>query len=358
MKKTAYFLMAGGSGTRLWPMSRAWFPKQLHALLGKESLLERSLRRILKNSNPGNILIGTREELYFSIKEQWAKVSKSFCPFIILEPVSRNTAAAVALSIFACRERFAGDVILVVLPSDHLIEKQKFFAQALKKGMEFAEQGYIISFGIKPTYPETGYGYINLGRRIEKDVFNATAFVEKPKLELAQKFVKSKKYLWNSGIFIFDTAVVATYMKEFCPNIWKTAGQVWRQRKEKAGRVTFDKTSFERFPELSFDYAVMEKAPRQLVIKAGFGWCDAGCWRMIQELFTKDKRGNVFSGDVFALDTTGSFIRAEKRFIAAVGLKDLIIIDTPDALLVCDKERSQEVKKIVARLDRQRLART
>ncbi|MFH1094281.1 MAG: mannose-1-phosphate guanylyltransferase/mannose-6-phosphate isomerase, partial [Candidatus Omnitrophota bacterium] len=350
MKKVVYYIMAGGQGMRLWPMSRANFPKQLHTLLGDSSLLQQSISRVLKITSPGNILIGTGEDLYFSIKEQWEGLSLKCKPWLILEPKSCNTAPAIALAVHAARERFGEDVIMVTLAADHVIKKQKRFEQLLKTGAEIASQGDIVTFGIVPTYAETGYGYINTGKRLKKDVYEVSQFKEKPTQKVAKKYVKSGKYLWNSGMFIFDTAVMAESLERFSKDVWKTSLQVWKNRDEKDGRIKFEARSFRRFPAISIDYAVMEKAKKRAVIKADFQWCDVGCWHMVHEISKKDKNGNVFSGDVYGVDTKQTFIKAEKRFVAAVGLNNLIIIDTPDALLISDKDRSQDVKTVVNKL--------
>ena len=350
MKKVVYYIMAGGEGMRLWPMSRSHFPKQLHTLLGDSSLLQQSISRLLKITSPENILIGTREDLYFSIKEQWESLSLKCEPWLILEPLSRNTAPAIALAVHAVREKFGEDVIIITLAADHVIKKQKRFEQLLKTGTEIAREGNIVTFGIVPAYPETGYGYINIGKRLKKDVYMVTQFREKPTHDTARKYVKSGKYLWNSGMFIFDSAVMAESLEKFSKDVWKTSLRVWKKRDQKKDRIKFNSRSFSRFPGISIDYAVMEKAKKRAVIKADFGWCDVGCWHMVHEMSKKDKNGNVFSGNVYSVDTKATFIKTEKRFVAAVGISNLIVIDTPDALLISDKDRSQDVKTVVNKL--------
>ena len=335
-------------------MSRSSFPKQLHSLLGDSSLLQQSINRVLKISDPKNIMIGTREDLFFSIQEQWKKMNLKCSPWLLLEPMSRNTAPAIALAAHAARERFGEDVIIVTLASDHSIGDLKRFHELLKTGIKIAYDGNIVTYGIIPNYPETGYGYINVGDKIEKDVYNVAAFKEKPDLATANKYLKSKKYLWNSGMFVFDTKVVADNMKQFAPDVWKISEQVWKTKNEVKGKISFNKKTFAKFPSISIDYAVMEKAPKRAVIKADFQWCDVGCWHMVHEISQKDKDGNVLSGDISSLDTKNSFIKSEKRFVAAVGLNNLVVIDTPDALLISDKERSQDVKTIVSRLKEQK----
>jgi len=349
-KKTVYYIMAGGQGMRLWPMSRSHFPKQLHTLLGDTSLLQQTISRLLKITKPENILIGTGEDLYFSIKDQWQGLSLKCKPWLILEPLSRNTAPAIALAVHAAREKFGEDVIMVTLAADHVIKNQKRFEALLKTGIKIAADGNIVTFGIVPAYPETGYGYINIGKKLEKDVYKVEQFKEKPTYDLAKKYVKSGKYLWNSGMFIFDTAVMAQSLEEFSKDVWKISQKVWNKRDQKDDRVKFNSRSFGRFPRISIDYAVMEKAKKRAVLKADFGWCDVGCWHMVHEMSKKDKNGNVFSGDVYGVDTKQSFIKSEKRFVAAVGVENLIVIDTPDALLISDKDRSQDVKAVVNKL--------
>ena len=350
MKKVVYYIMAGGEGMRLWPMSRSHFPKQLHTLLGDSSLLQQTISRLLKITNPENILIGTGENLYFSIKEQWEGLSIKCRPWLLLEPSSRNTAAAIALALHAAREKFGQDVIMITLAADHVIKKQKKFEALLKTGAKVASLGEIVTFGIVPTYAETGYGYINIGKKIQKDVYKVAQFKEKPTQDLARKYVKRGRYLWNSGMFIFDTAIMAESLEKFSKDVWKISLQVWKKRDQKKDRIKFNSRSFSRFPGISIDYAVMEKAKKRAVIKADFGWCDVGCWHMVHEMSKKDKNGNVFSGDVYSVDTKQTFIKTEKRFVAAVGISNLIVIDTPDALLISDKDRSQDVKTVVNKL--------
>ncbi|MFH1062551.1 MAG: mannose-1-phosphate guanylyltransferase/mannose-6-phosphate isomerase [Candidatus Omnitrophota bacterium] len=351
MKKVVFYIMAGGEGMRLWPLSRASFPKQLHHLLGDSSLLQQSIERVLKISDPKNIMIGTRDDLYFSIQDQWKKMNLKCEPWLLLEPMSRNTAPAIALACHAARERFGEDVIIVTLASDHAIKDEKRFHQLLKTGIKIAEQGNIVTFGIVPTYPETGYGYINVGKQIEKDVFQVAAFKEKPSIDIAKKYLKTKKYLWNSGMFVFDTKVIADNMEKFAPDVWKVSKKVWDKRIENKDKIGFDKKQFESFPSISIDFAVMEKAPKRAVIKADFQWCDVGCWHMLHQISKKDKDNNVLSGDISTVDTYNSFIKSEKRFVATVGINNLVVIDTPDALLISDKDRSQDVKTIVSRLN-------
>ncbi|MCP4649305.1 MAG: mannose-1-phosphate guanylyltransferase/mannose-6-phosphate isomerase [PVC group bacterium] len=353
MKKSIYFIMAGGEGMRLWPMSRSHFPKQLHSLLGKESMLQQSIGRLLKIADPENILIGTREDLYFSVKEQWANMNLKADPWLILEPLSRNTAPAIALAILACRERFGEDVIISTFAADHVIKDKKKFEELLKTGIRIAQKGQIVTFGIVPDYPETGYGYIKSGKKIEKDVFEVAQFKEKPSLQTAEKYVKQGNYFWNSGMFIFDSGVVAEALKKFSPEVWKTAEKVWKAKRKKNGGVVFPQSLFSKFSKVSIDYAVMEKASKLAVIKADFRWCDVGCWRMVHEMSEKDKNGNVFSGNIFSVDSSRSFIKSEKRFVAAVGVHDLVVIDTPDALLISEQGRSQDVKKVVEKLNAQ-----
>ncbi len=351
MKKVVYFIMAGGEGMRLWPMSRAHFPKQLHSLLGDVSLLQQSIQRLLDKDKSENILIGTREDLYFSIKEQWQGLKIPSRPWLILEPISRNTAPAIALAVLACRERFGEDVILAVFAADHVIKKNERFRGLFKTGIRMAEQGNIVTFGIIPTYPETGYGYIKTGKKIEKDVYGVAEFKEKPDLAKAKHYLQSRNYLWNSGMFIFDTKVIADNLSKFAPRVWSAAQKAWSKRIDNQDNIRFEKKLFSAFLNISIDYAVMEKAPNRAVIKADFGWCDVGCWQMVHQMSAKDKDNNVFSGDVLGLDTKNSFIKADNRLVATVGVQDLIVIDTPDALLISHKERSQDVKKVVEELN-------
>ncbi len=353
-KKTVYYIMAGGEGMRLWPLSRSEFPKQLHNVLGNQSLFQQALKRVLALTGPENILIGTRQDLFFSIKEQWESLVKKVPARLILEPVSRNTAPAVALAALACRELYGEDIVMVCLSADHVIRDMPNYRKAVHQAELVARDGAIVTFGIKPTYPETGYGYIKLGKRLGKDVFVVDEFKEKPDPETAVRYLKDKKYLWNSGMFVFSVKTVSTALKEFAPEVWNAAQRIWSQRREKNNGIFFPVSRFRRIPGISFDYAVMEKAKSRSVIKAGFTWCDVGCWSMVYEMSRKDGDGNVFSGDVYGVDTRNSFIRSEKRAVACVGVQDLVVIDTPDALLISRKDRSQDVKRVVEKLNAQK----
>ncbi|MCM8812893.1 MAG: mannose-1-phosphate guanylyltransferase/mannose-6-phosphate isomerase [Candidatus Omnitrophica bacterium] len=352
MKPVAAYIMAGGSGMRLWPMSRAQFPKQLHALLGEGSLLQQTIRRTLTVTAADHILIGTREDLYFSVINQWQEAADSACPWMVLEPLSRNTAPAIALALLACRERFGQDVIMITLAADHVIKQPARFRKTLKSAVAAARRGKIVTFGVVPAYAETGYGYIKSGAAIAPGIFSIAEFKEKPNPEQAQAYVRSGDYLWNSGMFVFDTAVFAATMQRFCPQVWNAAQAAWRCRRQRSPEcVGFPEKKFARLPNISVDYAVMEKTPDSAVIKADFTWCDVGCWHMVHEMSPRDAQGNTLSGNIFSLDTKNCFIKAESRFVAAVGMEDAIVIDTPDALLLARKERSQDVKKIVEQLD-------
>ncbi|RKY33887.1 MAG: mannose-1-phosphate guanylyltransferase/mannose-6-phosphate isomerase [Candidatus Omnitrophota bacterium] len=347
MKQIVYFIMAGGQGMRLWPLSRANFPKQLHCLYGNSSLLQQSITRVLPISKADKILIGTKEAIYPSVKQQWEQLIPETEPWMILEPESRNTAPAIALAILACRERFNRDVILVSLAADQIIKDIERFQSWIKFAAQVAAGGRIITFGIVPDNPETGYGYIKSGKKIIKNLYNVAQFKEKPDLKSAKRYLKSVKYLWNSGMFVFDTKVAANSLKELTPDLWAAAQNVWAKRKYKGESVFFAKKDFCALPDISLDYAIMEKSDNLAVIKADFKWSDLGSWQKIDDLALHNAEGNVFSGNVLGFETKNTFIKADKRLVAALCVDDLVVVDTPDALLITKKNCTQNVKQIV-----------
>jgi mannose-1-phosphate guanylyltransferase/mannose-6-phosphate isomerase len=352
-------ILCGGSGTRLWPLSREQYPKQLLALAGNDTLLQATVRRVESSLVPGRqvlrpIVVGA-EEYRFMTAEQLRQAG--VVPgTIVLEPIGRNTAPALALAALAALE-VDDDPVLAVMPADHIIDDIQAFRAAVINGAIYAEAGKLVTFGIRPTQPETGYGYIRAGTVIAgpgggREI---TAFVEKPDAATAQRYLASGEYFWNSGIFMMRASVWLAQLGAMRPEIVEAcrAAFVARSRDRDFLRVGTD--AFAACPADSIDYAVMEKLPAGfgVVIPLEAGWSDVGAWDALWKLGEKDDDGNVLRGDVMAVETHGSLAISQWRLIACVGLNDAVIVETPDAVLVAHKNQMQRVKGIVERLKRE-----
>ncbi len=345
-------ILCGGAGSRLWPVSRQDLPKPFIRLNDGESLLQKAYLRGASLPDVAEIMTVANRDLFFKTEDEYrevghlldAPVKSSF----ILEPFGRNTAPAIALASIMAAETQGSDAVLLILAADHLISNQPSFTDAVGKAVELAQKGRLVTFGIKPTAPETGYGYI------EADGYNVKRFVEKPSLDTAQSYLDSGDFLWNSGMFCFSAGVMLAEMAEHCPEILQKAQNCLAQARtasgEKFSQVEIASEHFEEVPDDSIDYAVMEKTNNAAVVACDIGWSDIGCWRALGELITADGNNNHIQGDVVMHDSKNCIIKSEDRLVGAVGLDGFIIIDTPDALLVADKNRAQEVKKIYAEL--------
>jgi len=339
-------ILSGGSGTRLWPLSRKAYPKQfLPVSGGKYTMLQETILRVKKLAPS---IVVANEDHRFVVAEQLQQVDKRKAT-ILLEPVGKNTAPAIALAAYAALQQYA-DAILVVLPADHLIENKTAFERALKVAVASAEQEQLVTFGVVPTHPETGYGYIKAAinkKNKLQSVYPVDEFVEKPDLATAKRYLKSGNYYWNSGMFVFKASV---YLRELAIH-HKTMLTSCQRAFEKAQKdldfVRIDKQSFAKSPEDSIDYAVMEKTDHGVVVPLQAGWSDVGSWSSVWDVMKKDKKQNAIMGDVVTLDCQNSLFVAQDHLIAAIGVEDLVVVDTSDALLITKKDRVQDVKKIV-----------
>jgi len=342
-------ILAGGEGTRFWPLSRRHFPKQFLRIIHENSLLESTVKRACQIVSSKNIFIATNA-LYMNEAKKQVKAFGVPAENIILEPSPKNTLPAIALCAWVISQRDLKANILV-FPSDHFIKGDMLFKRAMRSGLELAKNGYLCLFGIKPNILKLGYGYIQASRKIKRDVFSIARFIEKPDLYKARKLLKKKNIFWNSGIFCFNAEVILGETKIFAPKIYrqilsletkKISPQIW------GGIVP-----------ASIDYAVLEKSSRLVMVEAKFFWSDLGSWDALSDLLPKDNRNNVVLSDCnsVSLDSSNTLLCSyeHKRLIAAVGLKDLIIVDTPDALLVCRKDKAQDVKKLVDILKRKNI---
>ncbi len=341
-------ILAGGTGSRLWPLSRELYPKQVINLTGNKSLLQTTLQRVrdLPDILPPIIVVG--EEHRFLTKSQVEELGifSQYC--ILLEPVGRNTAPAICGAALFARRQTKNDPVLLVLPADHLITKNKAFTLAVARAAELARQGNLTTFGITPDHPETGYGYIARG---EGD--RVSSFVEKPDLATAKHYLAQGTYFWNSGMFSFPTALLLEEMTRYCPDIVRAMEQAVDQGSVDGVFFRFDKQAMAASPSDSIDYALMEKTDRAAMVEADIGWSDIGSWKALWQVSEKDERGNATNGDVLLEDVDNSLIRSEDTLVAALGLKDTIVVETADAVLVAPMNRSQDVKTIVNRLKKE-----
>ncbi|MGP4951610.1 mannose-1-phosphate guanylyltransferase/mannose-6-phosphate isomerase [Psychrobacter sp. T6-1] len=342
-------IMAGGSGSRLWPLSRKLNPKQFLSLCGEETLLQQTLSRLegLSASNP---LIICNEDHRFLVAEQ-LRNSIAKDANILLEPVGRNTAPAIALAALKATSN-GEDPILLVLAADHFIHNTQKFLQAVKNGEEIALRNKLVTFGVVPTHPETGYGYIKIGARLSTNGSEVISFVEKPDMTTAQTYLDSKEYYWNSGIFMFKASVFLQNLKAFRPDILHACKKATKGMEVDMDFVRVNSQAFVDCPSESIDYAVMEKSSDTAVIELDAGWSDIGSWLALWEIGTKDQQGNVCKGDVLPFETNDSLIYSGNKLVVTLGVENLVVVETKDAVLVAHKNSVQNVKKIVDILKR------
>lgn len=334
-------ILAGGSGSRLWPLSRELYPKQLLKLNSKKSLLERTYERLMGIMDIDNILAITNAKHITSVRMQLKEYSNDVR--ILAEPSAKNTAPAISVAVKYLLD-FNIDDIIIVLPSDHLINDTKGFRKTIDEAQNLAKQGYIVTLGVKPTQAGTGFGYIKAGKKLQGG-FNVSAFKEKPDLKTAKKYVKDKNYYWNSGIFVFKASVYMETLKEYAKDIYDNTMNFDFKKQDDIDFMTFDK-----YPSISVDYAVMEKAKNVAMVPMSCDWSDLGSWDAIYTINKKDEKGNVKMGNVMDIGCSNSMLYSSQRLLAGVGLKDVFIIETSDAILACDKNNAQGVKEIYEKL--------
>lgn len=342
-------IMAGGSGTRLWPLSRELYPKQLLALVGSSTMLQITVGRVAGIEGIAPPVVICNDEHRFLVREQLAEIEVK-PGAIILEPVGRNTAPAAALAALHGMAAEGEDPVLLLLPADHLIQDEEAFRAAVRVGEKMAATGALVTFGIVPDRPETGYGYIRKGDPVEAGGFKVERFVEKPSADKAQDYIDSGDYLWNSGMFMFRASRLLEELEKHAPQILAACRQAFEKRRLDLDFIRLAEEPFRKCPSDSLDYAVMEKTDAAQVVPLDCGWNDLGSWSSLQDVCVCDPSGNVILGDVLAREVKNSYLRAESRLVAAIGLEDHVVIETADAILVAPRSRSQEVKEIVEQL--------
>lgn len=345
-------ILSGGAGTRLWPVSRRAHPKPFMKLLDGETLAEKTLARARAVAKTSPVITVTSRDYYFYTRDLYAAMPQSIGnERFLLEPMGRNTAPAIALAALNVRDSEGGDALMLVMPADHLVADQQQFIDSVREAEQLANAGYLVTFGIHPTHAETGYGYIRQGQALNDSAgFKVAEFVEKPDESTAGAYLRSGEYHWNSGMFCFKASTFLEALALHAPEVLAAVEKVWAGTDRGASPVEFAHQAFSDCPSISVDYAVMERAANTAVVVSDFGWSDIGSWKAISELYESDAAGNRISGKAVLVDTTNCFIQSHDRVVAAVGVKDLVIVDTEDAVLVAHRNQSQDVKQVVDQL--------
>ena len=356
-------ILSGGAGTRLWPLSRESAPKPFMPLPDGDTLLAKTAARALALPGVTELITVTNRDYYFHTKDVYAGLvdRQPSSTAFLLEPFGRNTAAAVALAARHAQARHGDDAILLVLPADHLIRDEQAFAVAVTRAVALARSGMLATFGINPAVPETGFGYIECGDRIADDgahetpAFRARRFVEKPPLAQACEYLAAGNYVWNSGMFCFTAAAIIAAFARHSPAVFDAILPVWSALagKAPAAMQEIDAALFAAVPDISLDYAVMEKAATEgavAIVRGTFDWSDVGSWQAVSDLVEPDAHGNRGRGERVAIATFGTYVHAEDRVVATVGVENLVIIDTPDAVLIAHRDHLQRVKEVVGEL--------
>ena len=356
-------ILSGGAGTRLWPVSREGHPKPFMKLADGQSLLQKTYRRAVAVADGGEILTVTNRHYYFMSKDELAgaNLDDGRQGVYLLEPAGRNTAPAVALAAHHLADKYGRDTLMLVLAADHLIGDALAFNAAVADAATLAREGRLVTFGIVPTAPETGFGYIECGlplSGVERGTvgrgFSVAHFVEKPSVDKAREYLAAGTFLWNSGMFCFKAGAILDELAAHAPDIAASAQACWALMREdcSAGATMLEipADAFAEVPDISIDYAVMEKSGHVALVPGDFGWSDIGSWNAVSQLVEPDEHNNRTVGEAILIDSKNTFVQGEDRLVAGVGLEDLMIIDTPDALLVAHPDKAQDVKKIVAQL--------
>ncbi|HGT1562052.1 TPA: mannose-1-phosphate guanylyltransferase [Clostridioides difficile] len=342
-------IMAGGGGTRFWPLSRQEVPKQLINLSGEDVLINETINRIDSLAKKDDLFIVTNEKQLEALKD----IVKDKCldRNILPEPCARNTAAAIGFAAFNIMKKY-GDGVMCVYPADHYIKEEKEFKSILEKAIYIAENNdKLVTIGITPTFPSTGYGYINFNREntIEDVAYEVVEFVEKPNYEIAKEYVNSKKYVWNSGMFVWKVSKILEDFKRYLPKVYEKLEEISKYlgTKEEVEKI---KEIYPTIQSISIDYGIMERSNDVIVVPGDFGWNDVGSWDSLGAIYPTDDEGNIKRGENITIDTKNSIIYSDDKLISTIGISDLIVVSTNDAVMVCRKDKAQDVKKIVEQL--------
>lgn len=335
-------ILAGGSGSRLWPLSREMYPKQLLSIDGEMSLLQSTFLRLNKLIPAKDILSITNIKHYSDVKLQLNKLNTE--NVVLAEPLGKNTAPAIACSLEYFNQNSTEDDVVIIVPSDHLVKDSDAFIATVNDGLKLAKQGYIVTFGIKPTYPETGYGYIKTAQALECG-FKVERFVEKPDINTAKKYLEDGNYFWNGGIFMAKISVLMNEFAKLAPDIYSNLSSLELNNCSK-----IEYSVYENMPSISIDYAIMEKSDKIALVKLKSDWNDLGSWQSLYDVKEKDADGNVITGKVVTNNVKNSFIYSQKELVAVSGLEDIILVETEDAIMACKRDESQDVKKLFEKL--------
>lgn len=343
-------LLSGGAGTRLWPLSRETYPKQLLSLLDEKTLLQQAALRVNDPRLFGNLMVVANVEHRFAIADQLRSIDV-VDPTLILEPFGRNTAAAITVAAFVAGESDP-DATILAMPVDHWVKDVAAFRAAVQTGAAAARAGKLTLFGIKPTLPATGFGYIRIGKHLltAPGSNEVSGFVEKPSLERAQELITAGDYAWNSGMFLIPVRILLKEMQTFAPDVLNACKAALKGATKDLDFLRLQEKAFEACPSISIDYSVLEKTDHAAVVPADFGWSDVGSWSALWDVGDKDDSGNVVIGDVVMEDASGCYVRGEGPLVAALGIQDLVVTATPDVVLVTTKGRDQDVSKLVRQL--------
>lgn len=338
--KTFPVLLAGGSGSRLWPISRELYPKQLVSFVGTDSLIQNTIKRLSPVMESSRIRVVCGEEHFFEIARHLEEIGVPSKGKIFKEPCGRNTAPAILLAVLNILKT-EKDAVILIFPSDHVIKDIEGFQEKLKTAVSLANLNYIVTFGIKPDYPETGYGYIEGASRVKNGVFAIKKFVEKPDEKTAHRYLKAGNFFWNSGMFAFKASVLLREFRAFEPALLREMQKMLSGDKH----ITLEK--YKALPDISIDYAIMEKTKKGVVLPSDFGWSDIGSWKSLYDFLPKDNNNNVVEGDVIPRNTKNCFIRGNNRLIVTNDIENIVVVETPDTVFVSDLEKSKNVKSIV-----------
>ena len=344
-------VLSGGAGTRLWPVSREALPKPFIKMADGESLLLKTLRRALACAQGAGVLTVTNRDYFFLTRDEYGALgAKTPALDFLLEPVSRNTAPAIGAAALHVARQYSEDALLLVLPADHMIRDEAAFNACASKAARLAAQGWLVTFGVQPTQPETGYGYIEAGEALDADACKVARFVEKPDRATAERYVASGRHSWNSGMFCFAAGAALEAMRKHAPDVARAVKATLDATDYEKQPLVLDAKAFAAAPDISFDYAVMEKADKRAVVRASFDWSDIGSWAALAELTAPDAAGNRIDGEAVMVDAARCYVQSRERVVAAIGVEDLLIVDTTDALLVSRRDRAQDVRSVVQKL--------